>query len=158
MWNVARAVFISLAVFAMSPFWATCSGTLFCVAYGCVYLAIKQSYGYDTNNWHHGQITYRFIPEASNYTEHPEWDHYSNNPFVSHKFLVSEIVKMNGQESVNSYRENTKKWDKNKKTLRDGICFNTSPISNNVVSVFTVFSYFHRKICNIKWLDKKTYT
>ena len=33
----------------------------------------------------------------------------SNNPFVSHKFLLSEIVKMNGQESVNSYRENTKK-------------------------------------------------
>ena len=69
-----------------------------------IYLAIKQSCSYDTNNWQHGQSTNRFIPEASNYTEHPEWDHYSNYPFVSHKFLVSEIVKMNGQESVNSYR------------------------------------------------------
>ena len=38
----------------------------------------------------------------------------SSYPFVSHKFLVSEIVKMNGQESVNSYSENTKKWGKNK--------------------------------------------
>ena len=79
-----------------------------------VYLAIKQSCSYDTNNWHHRQNSYRFIPEASNYTEHSEWDPYSNNPFVSHKFQVFEIVKMNGQESVNSYRENTKKWGKNK--------------------------------------------
>ena len=28
---------------------------------------------------------------------------------VTKTFVVSEIVKMNGQESVNSYRENTKK-------------------------------------------------
>ena len=91
------------------------SANLVCVvSYGCVYHAIKQSCSYDTNKWHHGQNTYRFISEASSYTEHSEWDHYSNYPFVSHKFLVSEIVKMNGQESVNSYRENTKKWGKNK--------------------------------------------
>ena len=94
--------------------WLCVYWSRFCVSFGCLYLAIKQSCSYDTNNWHHGQNTYRFIPEASNYTEHPEWDHYSNYPFLSHKFLVSEIVKMNGQESVNSYRENTKKWGKNK--------------------------------------------
>ena len=34
--------------------------------------------------------------------------------WVTMKFPVSEIVKMNGQESVNSYRENTTKWGKNK--------------------------------------------
>ena len=40
--------------------------------------------------------------------------------------------------------------------MRDGICFSNSPIGNNVVSLFTVFSHFHRKICSAKWLDKKT--
>ena len=84
------------------------------VSYGCVYFAIKQTCNYGTNNWHHGQNTNRSPwPEPSNWhTKHPEWDHYSKNPLVSHKFLVSEM-KMNSQESVNSYCENTKKWDQN---------------------------------------------
>ena len=34
----------------MSPFWATCLGTLVCMSYGCVYLAIKQSCSYDTKH------------------------------------------------------------------------------------------------------------
>ena len=44
------------------------SANLVCVvSYGCVFHAIKQSCSYDTNNWYHGQNTYRFISEASSY-------------------------------------------------------------------------------------------